>query len=89
VQRQCLSPCRLAHVPQEEAEDDDEEDDSEVFAPAAAAAKNDARPFVNNAEGLAATLREFAWPAHIAWVDTLVVPVRCGAFCAALRTYRS
>ena len=57
--------------PQEELEEEEED----LFAPAARAGAAP-RAAVNNAEGLASVLEDFAWPSTLAWVDTLVVRVR-------------
>ena len=58
-----------------------------MFAPAEPSA---ARPAVNNSEGLAAALQQFAWPGDIAWVDTLVVQARAQtAARSARRTHTS
>ena len=50
-------------------EEDLEED---VLAPAA----GQRPPAVNNQDGLASALEEFAWPRDTPWIDTLAVPVR-------------
>jgi hypothetical protein len=65
---------RHAPPPHARAQEEEEVEEDEFVPRQAAEAP---RPFVNNSEGLAASLAEFRWPAS-AWADSLVVQARPG-----------
>jgi hypothetical protein len=71
-------PQRRAAEEEEEEEELDEEDDEEeeVLLAPGSRAPGDAPRAIINVPGMSAALEDFAWPASVAWVDTLVVQVR-------------
>jgi hypothetical protein len=63
--------------------------EEDVLAPAA----GQRPPAVNNQDGLASALEEFAWPRDTPWIETLAVPVRrpnplSAATCTSVRSVR-
>ena len=64
-----------AEEEEEELDEEDEEEEEVLLAPGSRAPGDAPRPIVNMA-GMSAALEDFAWPASVAWVDTLVVQVR-------------
>ena len=68
-------PKRRAAEEEDEEEEELDEEDEELLAPGRAPGSDAPRPIVNVA-GMSAAMEDFAWPASVAWVDTLVVQVR-------------
>ena len=68
-------PKRRAAEEEDEEEEELDEEAEELLAPGRAPGSDAPRPIVNVA-GMSAAMEDFAWPASVAWVDTLVVQVR-------------
>ena len=68
-------PQRRAAEEEEEEEELDEDEEEEVLLAPGSHAPGDAPRAIVNVAGMSAALEDFAWPASVAWVDTLVVQV--------------